>query len=62
MSKEISASVGNATKGGGKRKVFARDPILGGSCVPKPPPLKDHNITGVAQAAQKINRAKIGGQ
>ena len=26
-------------KEGAKRKVFARDPIFGGSCVPKPLPL-----------------------
>ena len=47
---------------GAKRKVSAKDPIFGGSCVPKPLPLKDSNITGVSQAARKIKRAKIGGQ
>ena len=34
---------------GAKIKVFARDPIFGGSCVPKPLPLKDSIITGVPQ-------------
>ena len=48
--------------GGGKRKVFAKDPIFGGSCIQKPLPLKDCNITGVPQAARKIKRAKIEGQ
>ena len=33
-------------KGGAKRKVSTRDPIFGGSCVPKPLPLKDSNFTG----------------
>ena len=47
---------------GAKRNVFARDPIFGGSCVPKPLPLKDSNTTGVPQAARKIKRAKIRGQ
>ena len=46
---------------GAKRKVFVRNPIFGGSCVPKPLPLKDSYITGVPQAAWKIIRAKIGG-
>ena len=41
---------------GAKGKVFARDPIFGGSCVPKPLPLKDNNTTGVPQAARKIKR------
>ena len=45
---------------GGKRKVSARDPIFGGSCVPKPLSLENSNITGVPQAACKIKRAKIG--
>ena len=36
---------------GAKRKVSARDPIFGGSCVPEPLPLEDSNITGVPQAA-----------
>ena len=44
---------------GAKRKVFARDPIFGGSCVPKPLLLKDSNITGMPQVARKIKRAKI---
>ena len=48
--------------GGGKRKVFARDPMLGGSCIPKLLPLKDSNVTGVPQAARKIKGAKVGGQ
>ena len=39
---------------GVKRKVSAREPIFGGSCVPKPLPLEDGNITGVPQAARKI--------
>ena len=49
-------------KEGAKRKVFARDPIFGGSCVPKPLPLKDSNFIEVSQAARKIKRAEIGGQ
>ena len=45
-----------------KRRVFARDPVFGSSCVPKPLPLKNSNITGVPQAARMIKRAEIGGQ
>ena len=46
---------------GAKRKFFfGRDPIYGGSCVPKPPPLKYSNITEVPQVARKIRRAKFG--
>ena len=48
--------------GKGPKKVSTRDPIFGGSCVPKPLPLKDSNFTGVPQATQRIERAKIGGQ
>ena len=44
-----------------KRKISARDPIFGGSCVPKPLSLKDSNITWVLQAARMIKRTKIGG-
>ena len=45
-----------------QKKGNTRDPIFGGSCVPKPLCLEDRNITGVPQAARKIERAKIGGQ
>ena len=47
---------------GAKKKISTRDPVFGGSCVPKPLPIKDSNFTGVRQAARKIKRAKIGGQ
>ena len=47
---------------GAKRKVYARDPIFGGSCVLKPLPVGDSNTTGVPQTARKIKGAKIGGQ
>ena len=47
---------------GSERKVSARDPIFGGSGVPKPLPLEDSNITGVSQAARKIKSTKIGRQ
>ena len=43
-----------------KRKVFARDPVFGGSCVPKPLPLMVSNITGMPQASRNIKRAKVG--
>ena len=46
---------------GAKRKISTRDPILGGSCVPKPLPLKDSDFAGVPQAARKIKGAKIEG-
>ena len=36
-----------ALQGGAKRKVFAWDPIFGGSCVSKSLPLKDSPITKV---------------
>ena len=32
------------------------DPIFGGSCVPKPLPVEDSNITGVPQAARKLKK------
>ena len=47
---------------GVNRKVFEREPVFGGSCVPKPLPLKDSNTTGAPQVARMIKRAKIGGQ
>ena len=36
---------------GAKRKVSSKDPVFGGSCVPRPLPPEDSNITGVPQAA-----------
>ena len=50
------------SKGGGQKKGSTRDPIFGGSCVPKPLPLEDSNITGVPEAARKIKRTKIRGR
>ena len=45
---------------GSQKKVFPRDPIFGGSCIPKPLPLKGSNITGLPQAARKIEKRKLG--
>ena len=45
-----------------KRKIFARDPTFGPSCVPKSLPLKDSPITRVLQVARRIKIAKTGGQ
>ena len=50
------------TREGAKRNVSARDPIFSGSCVPKPLPVEDSDITGVPQAARKIKREKTGCQ
>ena len=41
-----------ATEGGGEKTIFARDPILGCSFVPKTLPLKDSLITRVLQLAR----------
>ena len=46
----------------GKRKDFAWNPIFGGSCIPKPLPLKESPITMVLQVAQRIKRTQTGGQ
>ena len=44
---------------GATRKVFAKDPVFGGSWVPKLLPLEDSPITRVLQVAQTI-KTKIG--
>ena len=44
------------------RNVFAKDPIVGGSPVQKPLPLKNSVITVVPLEDQKIKRTKTGGR
>ena len=61
VASETGRNVFELIREGAKRKVFARDPIFGGSCIPKPLALEDSNIAGVPQAARKIKKAKIGG-
>ena len=46
---------------GEQKKVFARDPIFGGSCIVKLLPLKDSPIKRVLQVVQRIKSAKTGG-
>ena len=43
---------------GSSRKIFATDPVFGGSCVPKSLPLKDSPITGMLQVARWIKTEK----
>ena len=45
---------------GNKRKVFARGPIFGGSCILKSLPLKDSPITRVLEVARRMKRARTG--
>ena len=52
--------ISNYTKGGAKRKAFARDPIFGGSCVPRSLPGTDSPITRVIQVARRIKEQKLG--
>ena len=47
-------------RAGAKRKVSARDPIFCGSCVPKPVPPEESNITWVPQAAERYKEQKLG--
>ena len=46
---------------GAKRKDSARDPIFGGSCVPKSLPLEHSPINRVLQVGHRIKRAKTTG-
>ena len=54
----VSARLCQDSKGKGQKEGFARDPIFGGSCIPKFLPLEDNPITIGVTSSSKYKKSQ----